>query len=133
MSKKTRYILLGAAALLLAAALLWGSSIEKTDALARIAKELNEFGFSLVGDDLYVYGEARNTSIRELFPETDLSDAVACSLAAGFPSDIDRVGDVVLLLAKVKEGVITVYLVNGSTELCFIETETGNVLPLGAE
>lgn len=133
MSRKTQFILLGAAALLLAAALVWGSSIKKTDALAHLAEELNQFGFSLVGDDLYVYGEARNTSIRELFPETDISDAVACSLAAGFPSDTDRVGDVLLVLAKVREGVITVYLVNGSTELCFIETETGNVLPLGAE
>ncbi|MBE5784492.1 MAG: hypothetical protein E7330_01700 [Clostridiales bacterium] len=133
MSKKTRLILLGAAALLLVFSLIWGGIIQKNDALSHLAKKLNAFGYALTGDDFYVYGEAQNTSVRALFPEEDLSDALACSLAAGFPSDLDKKGDILLLLAKVEEGVIAAYLIDGSIEFCFIETETGNVLPLGAE
>lgn len=133
MSRRMRLIFLGAAVLLLVFSLLWGGIIEKNDELSRIAKEINAYGYSLTGDDLYVYGEARRTCVQELFPEEDLSDAAACSKAAGFPSDLHRQGDVILLLAKVEEGVITVYLVDGSIELCFIETENGAVLPLGAE
>ncbi len=133
MSRKTQIIFLGAAVLLLVFSLVWGGIIEKNDELSRIAKELNAFGYSLTGDDFYVYGEARRTSVQALFPEEDLSDAAECSKAAGFPSDLHKTGDVLLLLAKVEEGVITAYLVDGTLELCFIEAENGAVLPLGAK
>ena len=125
LSNRTKFILLGLAAVLLVVAAVW--SVQ----LAHLAEELNAFGYSLEGEDIYVLGESRGISIAEVLAGTDLTEAVAASRAAGFPSDVNAVGDIVAMLANTEAGVITLYLRNEAIELCFIQTDEGQVLPLG--
>ena len=44
---------------------------------------------------------------------------------------MNAVGDIVAMLANTEAGVITLYLRNEAIELCFIQTDEGQVLPLG--
>ncbi len=131
LSNKTRLIFLGAAVLLLAIAAVWSVEIAENDALADIAERLNAFGYSLKSRDIYVLGESRGTSIAAVLEGTDLAEAVAASRAAGFPSDVAAVGDIIAMLAETEQGVITLYLRDTAIELCFIQTESGEILPLG--
>ena len=128
LSNRTKFILLGLAAVLLVVAAVWSVQLAKDDTLAHLAEELNAFGYSLEGEDIYVLGESRGISIAEVLAGTDLTEAVA---AAGFPSDVNAVGDIVAMLANTEAGVITLYLRNEAIELCFIQTDEGQVLPLG--
>ena len=121
----------GLAAVLLVVAAVWSVQLAKDDTLAHLAEELNAFGYSLEGEDIYVLGESRGISIAEVLAGTDLTEAVAASRAAGFPSDVNAVGDIVAMLANTEAGVITLYLRNEAIELCFIQTDEGQVLPLG--
>ena len=127
LSNRTKFILLGLAAVLLVVAAVWSVQLAKDDTLAHLAEELNAFGYSLEGEDIYVLGESRDISIAEVLAGTDLTEAVA----AGFPSDVNAVGDIVAMLANTEAGVITLYLRNEAIELCFIQTDEGQVLPLG--
>ena len=52
------------------------------------------------------------------------------SRASGFDADITKSGEVTILLANSKSGVITLYLVDGVIELAFIQTGEGEVRPL---
>ena len=102
---------------------------------ARLCRIVNEFGFALHPDDLYPAGAWNDTSIRALLPETELSEAVAASKDAGFPSDIDRTGQVTLVMANVgNDDVVTLYLVDGEVELGFLQVKgTETVRALGAQ
>ena len=131
LSNRTKFILLGLAAVLLVVAAVWSVQLAKDDTLAHLAEELNAFGYSLEGEDIYVLGESRGISIAEVLAGTDLTEAVAASRAAGVPSDVNAVGDIVAMLANTEAGVITLYLRNEAIELCFIQTDEGQVLPLG--
>ena len=131
LSNRTKLILFGIALVLLVIAAVWSVQIAKDDALAHLAEELNAFGYSLTGEDIYVLGESRSTTIAAVLAGTDLTEAVAASRAAGFPSDINAEGDIVAMLARTETGVITIYLRNEAIELCFIQTDEGNVLQLG--
>lgn len=131
MSNRTKLILLGVAVLLLVIAGVWSVQLAESDVLAHLAEELNAFGYTLEGEDIYVLGESRSTSIAEVLEGTDLTEAIAASRAAGFPSDVEAVGDIVAMLAKTEDGVVTLYLRDEAIELCFIQTDEGEVLPMG--
>ncbi len=131
MSARTRYALMGLALALLVGAFVWNANLAKRDPLADIALELNAFGYSLTAEDFYVLGGADNASVASLLgEETGLAQAVEASLACGFPSNVEARGEITALLANTAGGVITVYLRNGSVELCFVQTEAGEVKPL---
>ncbi len=132
--KRGKWILLIAAGALLVAAFLWNAHLSATSEGARLCRTVNEFGYALHPDDLYPAGVWNDTSIRALLPETELAEAVAASKSAGFPSDIDRAGQVTLVMANVgDDDVVTLYLVEGEIELGFVQvTGTGAVRALGA-
>ena len=119
LSNRTKLILLGVAVLLLVIAGVWSVQLAENDVLAHLAEELNAFGYTLEGEDIYVLGESRGTSIAEVLEGTDLTEAIAASRAAGFPSDVEAVGDIVAMLAKTEDGVVTLYLRDEAIELCF--------------
>jgi len=130
LSNRTKLILLGVAVLLLVIAGVWSVQLAESDVLAHLA-EVNAFGYTLEGEDIYVLGESRGTSIAEVLEGTDLTEAIAASRAAGFPSDVEAIGDIVAMLAKTEDGVVTLYLRDEAIELCFIQTDEGEVLPMG--
>ncbi len=132
--KRGRWILFIAAGALLVAAFLWNTRLNATSEGARLCRVVNGFGYTMHPDDLYPAGAWNDTSIRALLPETELADAVAASKSGGFPSDIDRMGQITLIMANVGEqDVVTLYLVNGEIELGFVQvTGTGTVRALGA-
>lgn len=133
MTKRTKFILITAACVLLLIAAALSYKTSQTGERSKIASKLRGFGYDLSFDDLYLAGSAKNGSIRELLPEgLDLSDAVAASVSSGFPSDVDQTGEIALLLAEIgKDDVLTIFVRNGEIELCFIQTQgTDRVKPL---
>ncbi|HWQ59127.1 MAG TPA: hypothetical protein VN540_08895 [Clostridia bacterium] len=131
MNARGRNITLIIAAGLLAVAVLLKLSIAKDDPLADLASEINAYGYDLAAEDFYVLGGAENTTIAALLSEgTDPAPAIAASKACGFPSDVKAMGDITALLANTERGVITVYMRDGGIELCFLQTESGEVLPI---
>ena len=136
MSARGRNIALIAAGALLFAALIISLTISGTDPLAALAREINAFGYALRADDFYVLGGAKDTTIEQVLltytqeAETDLAPIVAASEACGFPSNVQAVGDITALLARTDAGVIAVYLRDERIELCFLQTEEGEILPL---
>ena len=133
MNRQSRYLLIGVALLLVVAAIVWSYIISQNDPLEDLADEMNAFGYSIEAEDFYVLGGAENTTI-EAVVEDDLAAAIAASKAAGFPSNTGAMGEITILLAHLgNDDVLTVYLRDGETELCFIQTGEGEILPLGEE
>ena len=56
LSNRTKLILFGIALLLLILAAVWSVHLAENDVLAHLAEELNAFGYSLTGEDIYVLG-----------------------------------------------------------------------------
>ena len=131
-NKKRTLLLLIAAAVLLVGALVWRIALEHGSLSSRITRELFEHGYSGAEPELYQHLHTNGTSVRAVFGEaTDLSAPVGASKQAGFPADIDRVGEVYCLLADTDDGILTVYVVDEKIELAFIEIpSTGEVLPV---
>lgn len=122
MKKRTRIVLITLAAVLLGIAAALNYDTENLGPRAEICNRLAEYGYSFGFDDIYVTGEGDGVSIRELLEHVDLTDAVAASRQAGFPSDVDSAGQVVALLAALdEERVVTIYTLDGEMELCFIQ------------
>lgn len=132
MSARGRNITLIAAGALLVIALILAVSIAGDDPLADVAEEINAFGYSLTPEDFYVLGGAGDTSIAALLEkdEAELAPVIEASRACGFPSDTLATGDITALLANTDRGVVTVYMRDGNIELCFLQTEEGEILPL---
>lgn len=132
--KKFKNACIIAAAILLAGALVWSFVISGSDELSRIARMLNGYGFTTSAEDIYVYGDAADSSIAMICGADELSSMVEASRAAGFPCDVDAVGEVAVLLAAVDEDtVITLYVLDGEVELCFLQKlESGDILPINA-
>ena len=123
LKKRTKILLLVLVAVLICIAAALNYDTENLGPRAEICNRLSEYGYSLEFDDIFVSGESERTSIRALLSEVDLTAAVEASLQAGFPSDIDTVGEVVVLLAALdEERVITIYTLDGEMQLCFIQT-----------
>ena len=121
LNRKHTLILLIAAGVLLVGAMIWSFFLNKGSIASRVARELSQKGCSINAGDLYQHAYSRDTTVREMMGETDLSAAVAASKQAGFPSDIDKKGEVYCLLAETDKGVLTVFLVDEEIELAFIQ------------
>jgi len=121
------------AAVLLAVGLLWNAALERNSESGRLIKTLKSYGYSLTRDELHPIGTWEEQSISALLSEVKLNKAVEASKAAGFSSDIERKGNISLIMADAGGGsVLTLYLVNGDIELAFVQNPGSfDVLPLG--
>ena len=126
--------------LLLALGLLVGAvamklHIANANPFNEIIAMLDTFGYTAREEELYVEGEYRDATIQSILRDADLTQAVAASREAGFPSRVEETGDVVLiLLATREEEIVTLYYLNGQPELCFVQTADSHaVKPLGEE
>ena len=50
-----------------------------------------------------------------------MADAVAASTAAGFPSDVEKRGEITLFAARAGSDTVMLYSVDGEPELCFVQ------------
>lgn len=130
MPKKTRLTLAIIALSLLLIVVLWLIFRSSSSELNKIVNMLNDFGYSFVVDDLFIAYDNDNISIAEALQNAELDDAVEASLSAGFPSDVHKTGGVTLILANDNGDVITVFVLDGEPELCFIQTENGAIKSL---
>ena len=116
------------------AAAVWSIIISKNDPLEAIANELNAHGYSMRGDELYILGGKTDATIREVLAQGEDAGAeeliAAAARQAGFAADIDRRGEITILLYQCDKGVMTIYLIDGEIELCFIQTQNGEVCPI---
>ncbi|MEN6472205.1 MAG: hypothetical protein ABFC62_12120 [Clostridiaceae bacterium] len=129
--KKTRLIFLAVAAVLLAVAAVLYFTADNSG-LKELCGSVNAFGYDFVPDDWYAAGGEADSTILSLADGEDLSEVAAASLSAGFPSDVEKRGEVVLLLARTEnDDVVTAYVVNGEIELCFVQTLDGAIKALG--
>ena len=89
---------------------------------------------NIEADELYKHNFAKNTSIRALVGDTDMTRAADASRECGFAADIDKTGDVYVLLANLGDGqVLTVYVVDETIQLAFIQIpNSDSVLPISA-
>ena len=131
--KTAQNALLLVALCLLMGAVLLKLYIDRNNPFDQIIAMLDAYGYTVREDELYVEGEYRQTTIQALFKDVELAQAVEASEAGGFPSRIDRKGDVVLLLLATRaEDIITLYYLDGQPELCFVQTVASHaVKPLG--
>ncbi len=135
MNKTSRYILIGTAIALLLAALTWRLVLNSTGELSKIRRVINDYGYSIGEDSIYPAGHIEDGSIAGMLAgeDIDMRAAVNASKSAGFPSDINRQGEVTLILAAISDTeVITLFVINGEIELGFIQSLDGQaVSPLG--
>ena len=133
--RKRTLALLIAACVLLVGALTWRILLEKNSLASRIVRELAAHGCTVDASALYQHEHRSGTSIRAMMGEKDMTAAAEVSRAAGFPSDIDRQGEVYCLLAQLENGrVLTVFVVDEQTELAFIQIpDSDEVLPVNAQ
>lgn len=135
MKDKQRNILLIASAVVLALALLLWQGLPAEHPYEHVAALLREAGYTVEAEQLYNAGSFPDQSIAGALSNVDLDEAVAASLSGGFPSRVEQVGDVALLLCALEnQDVITIFLLNGEPELCFVQPLSGGALKvLGSE
>ena len=142
MSRGVRTSLIICAAVILAAAIIWNVSLNATGELTRLVKLLERYGYAVSTDELYPSGSADNTTAAELFAseandgksDVAILDAAAdASREAGFSADVNRRGNIVVMLCAVSdEEVITLIIIDGDVEFAFIQVAgTDEVRVLG--
>ncbi len=134
MKDKQRNILLIASAVVLALALLLWHGLPADHPYEGVTALLRDAGYTVEADQLYNAGSFPDQSIAGALSGISLDEAVAASRAGGFPSRVEQVGDVTLLLCALEnQDVITIFLLNGEPELCFVQSLSGGGLKtLGA-
>ena len=135
MSKTTRYILIGTAVALLVAALAWRLALNSTGELSKIRRAINGYGYSIGEDAIYPAGYMEDGSIARMLEgeDIDMQAAVNASKSTGFPSDVNRQGEVTLILAAISDTeVITLFMIDSEMEMGFIQAlDSQEVMPLG--
>lgn len=122
MGKNTKILLLLAAALLIVTAVLLNGAITAKSPYKAVVDELTSRGYTLKEEDLYSVGGFENSSIAQVLAGQELAPAVEAGIAGGFPSDVDAVGDIrLLLLTMENQDIITIFLRDGEIELCFVQ------------
>jgi|GEM_PF-221921 hypothetical protein len=134
LNRKHTLVLMIAAGVLLVGAMIWSFFLNKGSIASRVARELSSKGCGVRAGEIYQHGYKKDTTIREMMDGKELSPAVEASEKAGFPSDIDRRGEVYCLLAELDSGVLTVFLVDEEIELAFIQLpDSDEVLTVAGE
>ena len=119
MTKRTKNGVYIVAGVLLIVALVWHMLLARNGFGTQVAREINAFGYAISADDIYPAGSWENTSIRELLPDENLSAAVLASKQVSLNADIDRRGQVALLLVHIGEETLSFFYVEGTLELAF--------------
>lgn len=135
-SPEMRTTLLISAGIIVIIALVWRVILSSNSLSSSIADELNAHGCSVAEGDFYEQDYSKNTTIRQMMGEQDMSKAVEVSKAVGFGSNIDLEGEIYLLLADLgdDEHVLTVFVVNEHVELAFIQTlSSDEVFPINSK
>ncbi len=111
----------------------WVYLLSDRGELTTLANDINDYGYYLKWDDLKVVTSVKDTTIRELLPDTDLSEIIAISQKSSMPADVDVRGEVTVVVSELYNGdVITVYLLDGKRELGFVQVpSTGEIYELG--
>lgn len=122
MEDSTRNALLIAALVLIVIAAAIRIIVGSNGLADKVAEELKKHGCAISAEDLYQESYSKHSSIARLMNNIELSEVKSVSSAAGFPSDIDKEGEVYLLLAQLDdERVLTVFVVDERVELAFIQ------------
>lgn len=126
-TKKQRSILIICAALLAVVAIVWRVALDKTSESAKLAAYLNNnFGYHVSADSVYIAAAWDGTSIAELLGGDELNQIVELSKNAGFSSDINKTGDITLVLCYTERGdIATLYMLGSVIELGFAQSEDG--------
>ncbi|NCB31326.1 MAG: hypothetical protein EOM66_07960 [Clostridia bacterium] len=135
MNAKQRIILLIASACVLALAFVLWNGLSGQHPNEPLAAMLRTRGYTVEAEQLYNAGSFEGQSIGQALSGVNLEDAVAASMAGGFPSDVNKTGNVTLLLCALgNQDVITLFVLDGEAELCFIQPLLGGALkPLDKE
>ena len=135
MNDKQRNILILASVAVLGLALALWSGLPAQHPNEPWAAMLRARGYTVKADQLYNAGSFAGQSIAEVLSGVKLEEAVAASLAGGFPSRVDQAGEVTLLLCALgNQDVITLFLLDGEAELCFVQPlPSGDLKPLAGE
>lgn len=131
MTARSRKIIFLIAGALLLVAFVWHVLLAQNGIAPRIARQINAYGYNLHADDIYSAADWENATIRELLPDDDLTGAVEASTKVNLPSNIDRRGQVTLILAQAGADTLSVFYVDGELELAFMQ-RGGVIFPLGA-
>lgn len=122
MDDSMRNALLIAALVLIIIAVAIRIIVGSTGLADKVAEELKKHGCAVSAEDLYQESYSKHSSIAELMHDIELSEIQSVSSAAGFPSDINKEGEVYLLLAQLdSERVLTVFVLDEMVELAFIQ------------
>lgn len=122
MEDSTRNALLTSALVLIVIAAAIRIIVGSTGLADKVAEELKKHGCTISAEDLYQESYSKHSSIAELMHSIDLSEIKSVSSAAGFPSDIDKEGEIYLLLAQLDaKRVLTVFVLDERVELAFIQ------------
>lgn len=115
-------LLLLVAAGLLAVAMVWSILLNNNSFSKRIGIQLREHGINTAMDDFIQQSYEKNTSIRKMMAGVDISAIIAVSEVIGLSADVDKVGEVYLLLADVGDNrVLSVFIVDETVELAFVQ------------
>ena len=129
MSAKQRNILIAASILMLVLALVLWRGFEGKHPYEPLADMLRDRGYTVDAEQLYSVGNFEDQSISEVLSGVDLDEAVTASQEGGFPSRVDRAGDISLILCALgNQDVITIFLLDGEAELCFVQPLLGGRL-----
>lgn len=98
-------------------------------------RSLAQHGCNIEADELYKHNFAKkHLNSQAIVGDTDMTRAADVSRECGFDADIDKTGDVYVLLANLgDEQVLTVYVVDETIQLAFIQIpNSDSVLPISA-
>ncbi len=129
--KRARVIVLIVAAALLLLVIVWSLLLGSGEQGKHVAF-LQGYHYTLDADDLYFEGLGA-PDIRTALHDGSVDELIEVSKKAGLPSDVDKQGEITLMLLALKnQHVVTVYLVDGEPELGFVQVpSSGDVYPLG--
>lgn len=127
MDDSMRNALLIAALVLIIIAVAIRIIVGSTGLADKVVEELKKHGCVVSAEELYQESYSKHSSIAELMHDIELSGIQSVSSAAGFPSDINKEGEVYLLLAQLdSERVLTVFVLDERVELAFIQVLGSN-------
>ncbi|MEG1560306.1 MAG: hypothetical protein RRY79_04530 [Clostridia bacterium] len=124
-SKQTKLILLAIAFTLIVGAIVWSFTRGTTGALAKLCAQMETFGYKLIPDDLFIAFDSDDTTIETVLSGKPNHEIVSLSKEKGFKADLTAPGGVTVILSKLDDGILTLYLLNGEIQLAFIETKDG--------
>lgn len=129
-TKKQRLILIICAVLLAVAAIVWRAVLDTKSESAKLSAYLNNnFDYHVSADSIYIAAAWDGTSISELLAGDELDYIVELSKDAGFSSNINKVGDITLVLCYTDRGdIATLYIMGSDIELGFAQSEDGSLV-----